>query len=362
MSDKKETVAIIGTNGIPAKYGGFETLAQHLTINLKADFNFVVYCSKTPKKDRLQYFNDAKLIYFPFKANGWQSIIYDTLTMIHAWFKYDKLLILGYSSAFIFPFKFLFGKKIVLNIGGIDWARDKWNYAVRMFIKISEKICVKFSDVIVTDNRHIQKLYKQIHKSDSVLIEYGGDHVKKISPKKEHLSKYPFLKGKYTASVSRAQSDNNLHMLLKAYESLPNDVLVLVSNWHISEYGQTLRKQYKDKFPNIFVVDAIYDQEELDIVRGNASLYIHSHSFCGTAPSLVEAMNLPLPIICYGAETNLETTEMKSYYFKNEEELIDLINGMTDEKLEELRAEMKEIAERRYTWPIIARKYGECLS
>ena len=67
-------VAIIGANGLPARYGGFETLTHHLTLNLKNDFDFIVYCSKTPKTKRLKQFNGVKLKYLPFKANGWQSV------------------------------------------------------------------------------------------------------------------------------------------------------------------------------------------------------------------------------------------------------------------------------------------------
>ena len=79
------TVAIIGTNGLPAKYGGFETLTHHLVKNFdKSSHNIVVYCSKTPKTDRLKFYKGAKLVYFPFKANGWQSMVYDFATIIHA--------------------------------------------------------------------------------------------------------------------------------------------------------------------------------------------------------------------------------------------------------------------------------------
>ena len=134
--EKKEVVGIIGTNGLPAQYGGFETLTHQLTLCLKDDFDFVVYCSKTPKIKRLNTFNNAKLLYSPFKANGWQSVIFDISTIIHAWFTVDKLLILGTSGALVFPFKFLSRKKLVLNVGGIDWGRSKWSYPVKKFIRL----------------------------------------------------------------------------------------------------------------------------------------------------------------------------------------------------------------------------------
>lgn len=359
---QKEKVAIIGTNGLPAKYGGFETLTHYLTLHLEENFSFTVYCSKTPKKQRLKYFNNAKLVYFPFRANGYQSVIYDILTIIHAWFTADKLLVLGNSGALVFPFKFLFRKKLVLNIGGLDWSRSKWSYLVKKYIHLSEKLCVRFSDVVITDNAHIQRLYKELYGADSTLIEYGGDHVLTPGISESARLKYPFFSGEYILSVSRAQSDNNIHMLLKAFEGMPTKNLVIISNWHTSDYGIELKEKYKNKFANIHIVDAVYQQEELDMIRFHASLYIHSHSFCGTAPSLVEAMNLGLPVICYNSQTNVETTENKSLYFNDENSLCTIIDQTSAEKLNQIKADLREIAERRYRWEIIAKKYAECLN
>jgi glycosyltransferase involved in cell wall biosynthesis len=359
---RREKIAVIGTNGIPARYGGFETLAHHLTLHLGSDFDFIVYCSKAPKKQRLKSYNNAKLYYFPFRANGWQSVIFDITTIIHAWFVADKLLILGSSGALIFPFKFLSGKKLILNIGGIDWGRSKWSYPVKKFIQLSEWLCVRFSDIVITDNAYIQQLYKLYYNVESKLIEYGGDHVKHVKINDETLLKYPFLRDRYILSISRAQNDNNIHMLLESFENLPEFHLVIISNWSFSNYGNKLNRKYKNKFENISIVDAIYDQTELDIIRSNAWLYIHSHSFCGTAPSLVEAMNLRLPIICYDAKTNIETTGNKSIYFNNKEQLSFILKTLDNEKIENLKNHLYEIALRRYKWSIIADKYKQCIN
>jgi glycosyltransferase involved in cell wall biosynthesis len=357
----KQRVAIIGTNGLPAKYGGFETLANYLTQYLRDRFDFVVYCSKTPASKRLQRYNEAKLVYLPFRANGYQSVIYDIISIIHAWATVDKLLILGNSGALIFPFKIFFKKKIVLNIGGIDWGRSKWSYLVQKYIRLSEWLCVKYSDVVITDNPHIQRLYKESYGVDSVMIEYGGDHAVSFTVSEEDFRKYNFLKSDYILSVSRAQADNNIHILLSAFERMPEKTLVVISNWDTSEYGKTLKEKYVGKFKNIIMLDAIYDQQDLDKIRSNASAYIHSHSFCGTAPSLVEAMSLGLPVICFDTETNIETTENKSLYFKNEDDLKTILYNLNEEKRKALQNNMQEIAMRRYRWDIIANKYLDCL-
>ena len=122
---KKKKVAIIGTNGIPARYGGFETLAEHITSELHEKYDFTVYCSNLyNKEERVKTYNNAKLVYYPFNANGFQSIIFDTLNCLHAWFRSDILLILGPAFGFILPLNLIFRKKIIVNHGGLnEWER-----------------------------------------------------------------------------------------------------------------------------------------------------------------------------------------------------------------------------------------------
>lgn len=151
-------VAIIGTVGLPAKYGGFETLASHIVTNLSDNYNFSVYCSgKSYKKtERQSTFQKAKLIYLPFKANGMQSIIYDSLSIIHAVFYADVLIVLGVAGAWTFPFVRLFtNKKIIVSIDGIEWKRDKWSRLAKIYLWVAEKIAVKYSHIDISDNESI---------------------------------------------------------------------------------------------------------------------------------------------------------------------------------------------------------------
>ncbi len=121
---KKTKLAIIGSVGLPAAYGGFETLTEHLVNNLNTDYDITVYCSgKKYKKDQRQkYYKNARLKYIPLEANGVHSILYDTISIIHSLFYADVLLILGVPGAWILPFvKFFTKKKIIISIDGIEW-------------------------------------------------------------------------------------------------------------------------------------------------------------------------------------------------------------------------------------------------
>ena len=357
---KKKRVAIIGTNGIPAKYGGFETLADNLVRKLSEDFNFTVYCS-IKQNNKKKYYNNTRLINIPFNANGWQSILYDTLSLIHAWFSSDIILYFGPSAGFLIPLNKLFRKKIIVNHGGLnEWEREKLSWFEKKLIRFNHKVASKFSNVNIADNNVLKESIKHCFGSDSVVIKYGGDHVKKVPVSEDMKLKYSFLKKEYVVSVSRAQIDNNIHMLLETFSNLKNIILVLISNWEISVYGRQLKEKYS-KTPNIILLDAIYDPLELNVIRSNAKLYIHSHSRCGTAPSLIEAMCLGLPIICFCVPTNVETTENESIYFKNKEELKNILINLNDLDIVQLGKKMLTIGLDNYRWEFISEKYKEII-
>lgn len=366
MNKKQRKVSLIGTNGIPARYGGFETLTEYLAKYLNQDYDLYCYCAKTPKKQQLKTYLNTKLIYIPLKANGWQSMVYDAICIIDSLIKHDILVVLGFSGVFAFPLKYLFGKKIVFNIGGIEWQKVRGSKLTAKIEVLAKKwfewICVKSSDTIIVDNQVLYDYVKKEYNIEAVLAEYGGDHAvyEPISDKLKQ--KYPFLLGKYDATVSRAQVDMNIHLVLEAYKAMPERNLVVVSNWHISEYGKKLKNEYQNKYSNITLLDAIYDLKILNSIRGNCEIYLHTHSLCGTAPSLTEAMSIKRPVICYDVPTNRATTEGKSYYFNDVESLKLILRNLNSEKIEKLGNEMFEIASRRYTWYRIVQLYKNCIN
>ena len=172
----KLRVAVIGTTGLPARYGGFETLAHHLVDQLGTEVDFTVYCSGKyfeKSSNRLTVFNGAKLVYLPLNANGYQSVIYDMISLVHAIRHADVVLALGVSGAMLFPILKLFTrKKILVNIDGQEWKRPKWNWIAKKVLSFSEKLAVRFADVVITDNKVIQQyVHKSYNRTDAWLIE-----------------------------------------------------------------------------------------------------------------------------------------------------------------------------------------------
>ncbi len=357
---KKNKVAIIGTVGLPAKYGGFETLAEHLVTHLSDTYDFTVYCSKKKytKEEQIETYKGAKLEYINLEANGVQSIPYDTISILKALRKNDVLLILGVAGAWILPLVRLFtNKKIIISIDGIEWKRDKWPLFAKLYLWWAEKIAVRFSHIDISDNESIQDYTALRYQTLSRVIEYGADHTLEVNPTLNDCIKYPFLSQDYAVKVCRIEPENNVHLVLEAFQELPSKTLVLVGNWKNSEYGSALKEKYSN-IPNIHLYDPIYNQREIDLIRGNAALYIHGHSAGGTNPSLAEAMYLGLPIISFNVSYNKTTTEHKALYFSTTDQLIKKLKATSETKLKALGKEMKSIALRRYTWDAISNQYA----
>ncbi len=359
MRDKR--VAIIGTAGVPARYGGFETLAENLIIHLNKKYNLTIFCSGKVYKEKLKNYKGAELKYINLNANGIESILYDIISIIYSLKFADTLLILGVSGCIILPFikPLSKQKKIIINIDGLEWRRSKWNKLARWFLKLSEKVSVRYGDVIVADNKVIQEYILKEYGKKSELIPYGGDHAKVEPLDDKILELYPFLKTSYAFKVCRIEPENNIHLILEAFSEFKHFNLVIVGNWDKNRYGQELRKKY-NTYNNIFLINPIYEQNVLNAIRSNCLVYIHGHSAGGTNPSLVEAMYLGLPIIAYGVEYNKVTTQYKALYFTNKGELLKLLDEIMVNKdlLNHVGHEMREIAIQQYTWESVARKYS----
>ena len=358
-----KNVAIIGTAGVPGRYGGFETLAHNLVLSLNKTYNLTVYNSKKTysKEERPSTWQGARLVYLPLSANGFQSIIYDAISIIHALFFADILIILGVSGGIFIPIVRLFkNKKVIVNIDGLEWRRDKWSKPVKEFLHFSEKMAVRFSDATVTDNAMIKRYVGRYYNTTSLQIEYGADHVipKKFSD--ETLQKFPFLQKDYAFSLARIEPENNVHVTLEAFSRMPDKQLVFVGNWDVSIYGKSLKEKYS-KFKNIHIIDPIYEQEPLDEIRSNCEIYIHGHSAGGTNPSLVEAMMLKLPVFSFDVNFNRATTHEQAIFFKNADDLVKKILETDEEKLKQVASKLEIKAKQMYTWQLVVTKYHNAI-
>ena len=352
-------IAIIGTVGIPGCYGGFETLAENLAyyhFKENIDCELIVYCSRRAYIDRPNTFLSTQLKYSIFNANGLSSIIYDFITCLHALiYKANIVLILGVSGGLFLPiFKFFFNAKIIINIDGIEWKRQKWKKTAQIFLRWSEYVAIKYSDFVIADNIGIENYIKDTYGINSKFISYGGDHAHQPSLSKNENSHIK-LPDNYMLSLCRIEPENNVEMILKAFTETKMRI-VFIGNWNASQYGINLKKKYS-KYKNITLFEPIYEQYLLNIIRLNAAGYIHGHSAGGTNPSLVEMMFYNVPIFVFDCIYNRYTTENMAIYFNSSHELANLISSISAQNKLDVIKNMNRVAIRNYRWEIICKKY-----
>jgi len=351
-------VAVIGIVGLPSNYGGFETLVDQLCrAGFSKQHKVTVFCSSHKRSSTIkmpEYF-DAKLNYLPIPANGSLSVLYDVLSILLSIGRCQSLLVLGVSAGLFLPFFRLFFRRIVVNIDGLEWKRQKWGLLAKWFLRLSEWVAIRASDVVIADNQAILEYVNQVHSGVNVkLIEYGGDHVARLKPAFSRGFDFK-LPEKYACAVCRIEPENNIHLILNGFvgSGVP---LVMVGNWDSSEYGMSLKRRY-EVLDGFHLFNPIYDLDVLNRIRGGSQLYVHGHSAGGTNPSLVEAMRYELDILAYDVIYNRYTTEGYAAFFRDATEIKSFLVGFQSSSY--FPRKPPESLLERYSWRRICRMYSE---
>ncbi len=344
----KKAISIIGCLGIPARYGGFETLAENISVRLSKQFEIQVFCSKNayPKRDSNTLWNNITRRFLGFPANGFLSIFYDLVSMIYAVKSSDILLVLGGSSGIFFGlFRVLYRKKkIIFHPDGMEWKRSKWSLLTKIYLKISIKAACKFSHHIIIDNESLIKEYYK-YRNKLTIISYGGDHYNFIEGRNETDS--------VCSTIARAEPENNLQIVADCFKNLTKEKWILVSNYKDTRYGKHLNNLYKNT-ANIIFVDKEYDPKAISNLFSRVKGYIHPHSMGGTNPSLVAAMWSKKQLLCHDNPFNRSTTKNYAHFFSDSNELLSLIK---DNNLL-YNPSLFDIAQNDYNWGKISSQYA----
>lgn len=359
---KKVTIPLVGTVGVPARYGGFETLVEQLCRHVPAEhIRFVVYCERSSYSttERAASFEGHHRVFLPLKANGISSLFYDSLSLIDAVLRRraDDVFIFGYSGAWILPLLKLLRPRVrfIVNVDGMEWRRAKFSPPTRLFLKALEWCAARTASIIIADNAALSELFLRRYRTEPVVIAYGGDHtlVSKVAPGSAMLA------GRktdgYYLSIARIEPENNCQIIIDGCiaASVP---LVFIGNWAANGYGTSLRERYGN-IENIALLDPIYDQAVLALWRSGATGYIHGHSVGGTNPSLVEALFHADRLASFDCAFNRATLSDAGNYFSDANSLAALLRiGLTPINETDL-IQLREI----YRWHKIAASYCRLL-
>lgn len=349
-------VAIIGSHGLYANYGGWDQLVKNLAENKSSDkIEYIIFNSKESPKNINNIPKGVTVKHINLKASGFEGLFYDFWTILICYFKVDTLLLLGVQGIPLIVLLSLIKKKnIVSNVGGLEWERPKFGILAKAYLKLCFHLSFPFSSKVILDNEHYLKFVSKSNKNKSVIIPYGGEISQILEVTDPLLKKYPFLNFEYYLSISRALEDNCIDQLCSTFIGIDN-VLVLISNFSSSEYGQSVLGKYSNN-ENIILINGLYDKDELDLVRRKCKAYIHTHTLCGTAPSLVEMIISRRPILSIDVPQNKFTLDSYGVYFKTFDELKNILS--TKEYVESQALTPNYLVEK-YNWKRIVDDYQD---
>lgn len=321
-------VAIVGSHGLYAKYGGFEELVKNLAEKKTDEVQYTIFNSKVyPPPIHLP--SSIKVKQLPFRANGFQGLFYDFWSILVCYFTVDTILLLGVQGIPLIPLLRLFKKvRIVSNVGGIEWLRPNFNRILKWYFKWCFNLSMIHSDIVILDNLFHRDFLPARVKSKIKIIPYGGEIDSSLEVTNELEKKYPFIYSDYYLSVNRSQEDNQIAELCQSFVGKARK-LVMISNLSSTLYGQEILKNFQG-IPNIILIDGLYVKPELDLVRRNCKAYIHTHKLCGTAPSLVEMIIARRPILSFDNPQNRNTLNGEGFYYNSFNQVHELLDNSDD--------------------------------
>ncbi|MFT8459992.1 MAG: DUF1972 domain-containing protein [Liquorilactobacillus ghanensis] len=375
-------VFIVGSKGIPAKYGGFETFVDNLvTRRIRKDIKYHVACMTFNKKCENYNYNGAECqeIKVP-NIGGAKAIIYDLRALnwsleeirrnkLHDGIIYILACRIGpFLNNYISKFH-KYGFKVWVNPDGHEWKRAKWSKIVRKYWKVSERLMVKNADFLVCDSKTIEQYIHNEYSKYSpktTFIAYGADIKKSSLFENDDIVESWYKQhnvniNKYFLIVGRFVPENNYETVIREFmnSDVPSDLVIITDVRHNNFFEELKKKTNFEKDGRIKFVGTVYNQQLLKFIREHALAYIHGHSVGGTNPSLLEALASTKVNLLYNVGFNKEVAKEEAFYWNNRKNsLKDLLKDVylfTDEKRMSCFQKSKKRIETFYSWKLNSR-------
>ena len=350
-------IAILGTRGIPASYGGFETFAEELAKRLVARGHEVtVYCRE---RHSAAAFVGAKLVYLPTIRHKYlDTIAHTAVSTLHLLFhRVDVALYCNAANAIFTWMPRLVGVRVALNVDGLERNRKKWNQLAKKWYLLSEWLATFMPNETVTDAAAIEKYYRERYGRRSTFIPYGAEMGKLEST--GVLDELGLERGRYFLYVSRMEPENNALLVRETFEQVATDLkLALIGDApYADEY---IAKVHATSDPRIVMPGAIYGQGYKEL-GSHCFAYIHATEVGGTHPALIEAMGRGALVLYLDTVENREVAGDSGVPFEAFElaEKIHDVLAMSNAERDQLRRAAVERVRARYSWDAVTDQYEQ---
>ena len=300
-------IAILGTRGIPASYGGFETFAEHLSTRLVArGHDVTVYCRAHYVSPRQMEYHGVRLQILPTICHKYfDTVVHTFLSSIHAVSRrFDAALICNAANAPFSPILRFTGTPVAINVDGLEHKRKKWNWLGRRYYQLAEQLSTLLPNEMVTDAQVIQDYYLTRHNAPSTMIAYGSDVERR--PDRELVRKWRVEPNRYVLYVSRLEPENNARLVIEAFKRVRTAyrLLIVGDAPYAEQYIQDLKARARgDK--RIIFTGFVFGQD-YRALQQNAYCYVHATEVGGTHPALLEAMGYGNCVLTLATPENLE--------------------------------------------------------
>ena len=315
-------IAILGTRGVPASYGGFETFAEQLSTRLVARGHEVtVYCRSHYVSPRQLEYRGVRLKVLPTIRHKYlDTVVHTFLSALHAaGGRYDAALVCNAANAPFTSILRLTGTPVAINVDGLEHKRKKWNWLGRSYYLLAERLAVRLPNETVTDARVIQEYYMAHHRAPSTMIAYGAEVERRAN--RAAVRAWGVEPNRYVLYVSRLEPENNAAMVIEAFKKVrtPHRLLIVGDAPYAHEYIKHLRALARRDRRIMFTGFVFGDAYRA--LQQNAYCYVHATEVGGTHPALLEAMGYGNCVLTLATPENVEAVGEAGIHYTDARDL-----------------------------------------
>lgn len=351
-------IAILGTRGVPANYGGFETFAEQLGARLvERGHEVTVYGRTSAVPASIRTYRGMRVIRLPAPRSKYlETVIHTLFAAIHAVFRrFDLVYVCNSANVPSVLLLLLARKRVVLNVDGLEWQRAKWNRVGRAYYRVCAAVAARLPAHIVTDARVIQDYYRRTYRRETDYFPYGTEIAS--LPDDGLLRDLGLRPRGYVLFVSRLEPENNAHVVIEAFEGVRTDLpLAIVGDApYATSYIASL---HRTTDPRIRFLGAIYGRG-YRILQSNALAYVQATEVGGTHPALVEAMGAGAAILANDVPEHREVLGESGRYYHGAAQLTEQLQAILDDptRATEMGAGAQARAADVYAWDRVTDAY-----
>ncbi len=352
---------ILGTRGIPAAHGGFETFAENLALYLvERGWSITVYCQQDGEGSiHEDDWHGVHRVHIPVRQKGaFGTIVFDFRAKLHAARKTDLTLTLGYNTAIFCIWMRIKRVTNIINMDGIEWRRQKWGNVPKAWFYLNEWAGCWLGNHLIADHPDIKKhLMSRVSSDKITMIPYGAERINEAA--KETVEAFYLEPGRYLTLIARAEPENSILEVVSGFSRKHRGVKLVVLG-HYDVEGNAFHRAVKDAASDeVCFLGAIYDKTVLSAIRFHCAAYIHGHQVGGTNPSLVEAMGAGNPVIAHNNPFNRWVAGSSAAYFTGADEFESVLEESlaSFEKFVQMGQDERKRFDENFTWEKVLAEY-----